>query len=79
MAKLGGSGPAVILCDRGVYDNSAYIEEDSWQAVLDEQAWTQVELRDKRYDGVIHLVSAADGAEKYYTLEGNAARYETAE
>lgn len=27
---------AVILCDRGVYDNTAYIDSESWQAVLDE-------------------------------------------
>jgi hypothetical protein len=33
-------------------------------------------LRDKRYDVVLHLVTAADGAEKFYTLENNAARYE---
>jgi len=33
-------------------------------------------LRDKRYDAVIHLVTAADGAEKYYTLANNQARYE---
>jgi hypothetical protein len=34
-------------------------------------------FRDKRYDAVIHLVSAAIGAEKYYTTENNAARSET--
>jgi hypothetical protein len=28
-----------------------------------------------RYDAVIHLVTAADGAEEYYNL-GNRARYE---
>ncbi len=29
-----------------------------------------------RYDVVVHMVTAADGAEKFYTLENNAARYE---
>lgn len=33
----------------------------------------------RRYDAVIHLVSAAIGAEKYYTTENNAARTETIE
>ncbi len=28
---------------------------------------------------VLHLVTAADGAEKFYTTENNQARYETAE
>ena len=31
------------------------------------------------YDMVLHLVSAADGAEKFYTTENNAARIETPE
>ena len=34
-------------------------------------------LRDIRYNGIIHLVTTAIGAEKYYTSENNAARYET--
>lgn len=35
-----------------------------------------VQLRDNRYDAVIHLVTAANGADKYYNLD-NQARYET--
>jgi CYTH domain-containing protein len=31
-----------------------------------------------RYDAVLHLVSAADGAEQYYTTATNSARYEQA-
>jgi CYTH domain-containing protein len=36
-------------------------------------------MRDERYDAVLHLVTAADGAEKYYTLQNNATRTETVE
>jgi len=36
----------------------------------------EVYLRDKRYDLVLHMVSAADGAPDYYTLGNNQARYE---
>jgi len=43
---------------------------------LDLNDYNIVYLRDKRYDVVIHMVTAADGAEKFYTLENNAARYE---
>jgi Tfp pilus assembly protein PilE len=43
---------------------------------LDLNNYNIVYLRDKRYDVVLHLVTAADGAEKFYTLENNAARYE---
>lgn len=29
---------------------------------MDENGWNQVELRDKRYDGIIHMLTTADGA-----------------
>ena len=66
---------AVVLTDRGLMDGSAYMKAESWQALLDEKGLSEVNLRDKRYDAVIHLVTAADGAAEYYNL-GNAARYE---
>ena len=34
-------------------------------------------MRDRRYEAVVHLVSAADGAEKFYSKENNEARYES--
>jgi len=36
-------------------------------------------LRDVRYDAIIHLVTAANGASDFYTSENNVARYETVE
>ena len=71
--------PTIIICDRGTMDSSAFLAPHVWQAVLDENGWTTVGLRDKRYDAVIHLVTAAKGAEKFYTLANNAARTETPE
>lgn len=68
--------PAVILCDRGVMDPYAYMNEESWQIILDEEGWSPVNLRDKRYDAVVHLVTAADGAEDFYSKGNNNARYE---
>ena len=62
-----GDIPTVIICNRGVVDLQKYMEHSTWQALLDECGWNAVELRDKRYDGVIHLVTAADGAESVYT------------
>lgn len=38
-----------------------------------------VQLRDKRYNAVIHLVTAADGAETFYSTETNTTRLETLE
>lgn len=31
--------------------------------------WNPVELRDTRYNQIIHMVSAAKGAEDFYTVE----------
>ena len=67
--------PSVILCDRGLMDGSAYVSEELWSAVLDEVGMSHMQLRDKRYDGVIHMVTAADGAAQFYN-KGNEARYE---
>lgn len=67
----------VIICDRGVMDGSAYTDENTWQALLDETAWNTIQLRDRRYEAVIHMVTSADGAEEFYTSQNNEARYET--
>lgn len=37
---------------------------------------SDVELRDERYDIVVHLVTAALGAEEFYSSESNSARSE---
>ena len=47
-------------------DGSAYVEKSQWRGLMDELGVTQVQLRDQRYDAVLHLVTAADGAEKFY-------------
>lgn len=73
---------AVVLCDRGVIDGKAYCSQQAWSYVLNELGQSEAHLRDRRYDAVIHLVTAANGAEKFYTLEqaegaGSSARTET--
>jgi len=57
-------------------DGSAYTDENVWQAILDETGWSTIQLRDRRYEAVVHLVSAADGAEEHYNADNNVARYE---
>ncbi|MDO4691778.1 MAG: ATP-binding protein [Porphyromonadaceae bacterium] len=68
--------PVLIIADRGTMDISAYMEPTIWQAMLDELGLSEVKLRDARYDGVIHMVTAAIGAEEFYTTENNSARHE---
>ena len=67
---------SLVICDRGLMDGCAYIDPDLWQALLDERGWTVVHLRDRRYEGVVHLVTAAEGAEEFYNLSNNETRYE---
>ena len=65
------------MCDRGVMDGMAYTDENIWQALLDETGWSTIQLRDRRYESVIHMVTSADGAANFYTDANNEARYET--
>ena len=60
-------------------DGSAYCDDNIWQTILDETSWSTIHLRDRRYEAVIHVVTAADGAEDFYSDMENEARYETAE
>lgn len=68
----------LIVCDRGIMDNKAYMSELEFQAVLNTLNLDVVTLRDE-YDGVFHLETAAKGAEEFYTLGNNQARTETPE
>ena len=63
--------------DRGTMDTRAYVTEDDWQMILEENDWSNWKLRDERYDLIVHLVTAADGAEEFYTLSNNKARSES--
>ena len=66
----------LIVCDRGAMDNRAYMNDEEFAEVLRCVGKTEVELRDG-YDAVFHMVSAAKGAEQFYTKENNKARYES--
>ena len=70
--------PAVIICDRGLMDTRGYTGQEVFDRILDHTGWSTIELRDNRYDGILHLVTAADGAAEFYDHE-NEARFETAE
>jgi len=69
--------PTFVVCDRGTMDISAYIAPDMWEDITRKCGTSTNDLR-HRYDAVLHLVSAADGAEQYYTVATNSTRYEQA-
>ena len=70
-------GKVLIVCDRGMLDSKAYLNELEFQTLIKKLDASEIELRDN-YDAVFHLVTAAKGAEEFYTLENNKARKETA-
>ena len=78
IAKTFEADKVLVVCDRGALDNRAYMTDEEFRYVLDRLQTNEVELRD-HYDAVFHLVTAAKGAEEFYTLANNTARYETAE
>ncbi len=68
----------LIVCDRGALDNRAYMNEKEFADVLAYLGESEIELRDS-YDAVFHLVTAAKGAEEFYSNANNGARYENLE
>lgn len=67
--------PSVIVCDRGAMDISAYMPPQLWDEITGLCGVTNDSLRG-RYDAVLHLVSAADGAEQFYNTTTNDTRTE---
>lgn len=70
------SQPCFVLCDRGLMDGRAYLSAEQWEVLVNEMGLYEQDMMDNRYDLVIHLTTAADGAEKYYTNKNNTARSE---
>ncbi|MDO5702693.1 MAG: AAA family ATPase [Lachnospiraceae bacterium] len=68
----------LIVCDRGVMDNRAYMTAEEFGEVVDALGGDEVQWRDS-YDAVFHLITAANGAEDFYSNANNSARYESVE
>ena len=66
----------LVICDRGSMDASAFISREQWEHILGRLGLDEVEIRDNRYNQVIHMVSAAKGAEQFYSVEHHATRSE---
>lgn len=75
-AKTMNAEKILIVCDRGALDNKAYMDNSEFAQVLEYLGTNEIELRDS-YDAVFHLVTAAKGAEEFYTTANNSARTET--
>lgn len=64
-----------VLADRGALDGMAYIGRPAFSELLELCGKSLGQIME-RYVGVLYFVSAADGAESFYSTESNAARYE---
>ena len=67
----------LVIYDRALLDDKAYISDDEFREVLGSFGKTEEEVM-AGYDVVLHLVSCAKGAEFAYNY-GNEARYEPLE
>eukprot|EP01006_Ploeotia_vitrea_P036008 TRINITY_DN65957_c1_g2_i1.p2 TRINITY_DN65957_c1_g2~~TRINITY_DN65957_c1_g2_i1.p2 ORF type:complete len:407 (-),score=228.03 TRINITY_DN65957_c1_g2_i1:969-2096(-) len=48
-------------------DTKAYVSPEQFDYILQQHEWSEEALRDRRYDGVVHMVTAAMGAMRHYT------------
>lgn len=64
----------LVIYDRALFDDKAYISDEEFRTVLAEFGTTEAEIL-THYDAVLHLVTCAKGAEFAYNF-GNEARYE---
>lgn len=65
----------LVICDRALPDNLAYMPKEMYAYMLAEYGLTPATVLE-RYHTVVQMVTAADGAEEHYTLENNEARSE---
>jgi len=77
-AKQLNANKVLLICDRGLMDNRAYCSEEEFNYVMKKTHIDLITARDN-YDAIFHMVTAADGAEEFYTCENNNARTESIE
>merc|ERR1719495_2359191 len=66
----------LIIADHGTMDASAFISREAWEKILNKLGLEDIEISDNRYNHIVHMQSAAIGAEKFYTTEDHTARFE---
>ena len=67
----------IILCDRGAVDIKAYLGEEDYNRMLDENHLNNDDLLNE-YDLVIHMITVAAETENKYSNASNKARFEEA-
>lgn len=63
----------LVICDGGAMDIRAMLTESQWKMLMTSGGWNDVELRDSRYNQVVHMVSvacAANGRRRHFSSHG---------
>ena len=68
----------ILLSDRGVIDNKAYLGQELFDKLLAENGVVESELI-KEYDMVIHMITVASDIKNRYSNNNNTARFEDAD
>jgi len=55
----------LLVCDRGMFDNRAYMTQEEFEICLQKLNTTEEEVN-KSYDAIFHLETAAKGLQQYY-------------
>lgn len=75
VSKLPDDTKCILLSDRGVIDNKAYLGTEKFNKLLEENNLVEEEVLNQ-YDMVIHLVTVATNNENKYNNSTNSARFE---
>lgn len=75
LAEIFKDEKRIIIFDRGIMDMAAYMSREHFEKIINEIGLSSESIF-ANYDAVIHLVTAADGAENFYTTKNNKARVE---
>ena len=77
MLRAGGNPKSLLICDRGIPGIQAYVASEEYRLLIKEYGIVHPAIaRDARYDAVLHMRTAALGAEKFYSNKSNKRRSE---
>lgn len=71
-AEVLGKDKSIIICDRGVLDGIAYVNEQEWKSILEKEGIHPRDLLTS-YDVVLYML----GKSEIFTTENNKSRYES--
>lgn len=77
LSKFPDDEKCVLISDRGVIDNKAYLGQELFDKLMNENNLHEEDYL-KEYDLVLHMITVASDMENRYTKSNNTARFEDA-